>query len=421
MPITSDIIRLCLTDKREEILAAQIVPRRLDVDDQLNYVFAGVRQTGKTYMLYQRVHQLLNQGIGWDEILYVNSEDERLTEVTSDDLNRFLEVHLETYGKRPYVFLDEIQNIPHWEKFVRRLADAKYRIYITGSNAKMLSKDVATTLGGRFVIRDVYPYSFEEYLRARDVKIGQDWQFSTEQSSTIKRNYNKYIHDGAMPAFATVNQSREALSSLYQKIYLGDIAARHGLKNERALALLIKKLAESVKNPVSYQRLRNSIVSTGNKISLPTVIDYVQYAADSWLVLPMENELSSFTTRESQKKYYFIDCGLLNLFLINPETSLLENLVAIQLMRRYGREQVRFYRNNHEIDFVVPDKKLAIQVSYSLLEPGTEEREIRPLQNFGATHPDWQLLIITHEEERLLDNGKSRIEILPAWKWLLKS
>ncbi len=421
MPITSDIIRLCLTDKREEILAAQIVPRRLDVDDQLNYVFAGVRQTGKTYMLYQRVHQLLNQGIGWDEILYVNFEDERLTEVTSDDLNRFLEVHLETYGKRPYVFLDEIQNIPHWEKFVRRLADAKYRIYITGSNAKMLSKDVATTLGGRFVIRDVYPYSFEEYLRARDVKIGQDWQFSTEQSSTIKRNYNKYIHDGAMPAFATVNQSREALSSLYQKIYLGDIAARHGLKNERALALLIKKLAESVKNPVSYQRLRNSIVSTGNKISLPTVIDYVQYAADSWLVLPMENELSSFTTRESQKKYYFIDCGLLNLFLINPETSLLENLVAIQLMRRYGREQVRFYRNNHEIDFVVPDKKLAIQVSYSLLEPGTEEREIRPLQNFGATHPDWQLLIITHEEERLLDNGKSRIKILPAWKWLLKS
>lgn len=421
MPITSDIIRLCLTDKREEILAAQIVPRRLDVDDQLNYVFAGVRQTGKTYMLYQRVHQLLNQGIGWDEILYVNFEDERLTEVTSDDLNRFLEVHLETYGKRPYVFLDEIQNIPHWEKFVRRLADAKYRIYITGSNAKMLSKDVATTLGGRFVIRDVYPYSFEEYLRARDVKIGQDWQFSTEQSSTIKRNYNKYIHDGAMPAFATVNQSREALSSLYQKIYLGDIAARHGLKNERALALLIKKLAESVKNPVSYQRLRNSIVSTGNKISLPTVIDYVQYAADSWLVLPMENELSSFTTRESQKKYYFIDCGLLNLFLINPETSLLENLVAIQLMRRYGREQVRFYRNNHEIDFVVPDKKLAIQVSYSLLEPGTEEHEIRPLQNFGATHPDWQLLIITHEEERLLDNGKSRIEILPAWKWLLKS
>lgn len=421
MPITSDIIRLCLTDKREEILAAQIVPRRLDVDDHLNYVFAGVRQTGKTYMLYQRVHQLLNQGIGWDEILYVNFEDERLTEVTSDDLNRFLEVHLETYGKRPYVFLDEIQNIPYWEKFVRRLADAKYRIYITGSNAKMLSKDVATTLGGRFVIRDVYPYSFEEYLRARDVKIGQDWQFSTEQSSTIKRNYNKYIHDGAMPAFATVNQSREALSSLYQKIYLGDIAARHGLKNERALALLIKKLAESVKNPVSYQRLRNSIVSTGNKISLPTVIDYVQYAADSWLVLPMENEMSSFTTRESQKKYYFIDCGLLNLFLINPETSLLENLVAIQLMRRYGREQVRFYRNNHEIDFVVPDKKLAIQVSYSLLEPGTEEREIRPLQNFGATRPDWQLLIITHEEERLLDNGKSRIEILPAWKWLLKS
>ena len=419
MAITSDIIKHCLTDKREEILAAQIVPRPLEIDEHLNYVFVGVRQAGKTYMLYQLVHQLLKQGVGWDELLFVNFEDERLAEVTSDDLNRFVEVHLETYGKRPYIFLDEIQNIPHWDKFARRLADAKYRIFITGSNAKMLSKDVATTLGGRFVIRDVYPFTFVEYLQARGVELAPDWQYSTEQCSIVKRNYHKYVHNGAMPAFATIDQSREALSSLYQKIYLGDIAARHGLKNERALALLIKKLADSVKNPVSYQRLRNSIVSTGTRISLPTVIDYVQYATDSWFVLPMENELASFSSRESQKKYYFIDCGLLNLFLINPETSLLENLVAIELMRRYGKSQVRFYRNSHEIDFVVPDSQLAVQVSYSLHDSETQEREIKPLLHFGNTHPGWQLLVITHEDERQLDNGTCHIQVLPAWKWLL--
>lgn len=152
MAISKDIIRRCIRDKRDEIEAAVIISRPFAFEENGNYVMVGVRHVGKSYMLYQRVRQLLEEGHGWDEILFVDFDDERLAEFSADDFNILLETHLETYGKRPYVFLDEVPNIPAWDKFARRLANEKYHVYITGSNAKMLSKDVATTLGGSQIL-----------------------------------------------------------------------------------------------------------------------------------------------------------------------------------------------------------------------------------------------------------------------------
>ena len=131
-----------------------------------------------------------------------------------------------------------------------------------------------------------------------------------------------------------------SITAVCQKIYLGDICARNNIKNDRVLNILIKKMAESVKQPLSYNRLKNVIVATGSPISVPTTIDYAGYAADSWLILPMENEVGKLTEKETQKKFYFIDNGLLNLFLMNSETLLLENMVAVELCRRFGKKNV---------------------------------------------------------------------------------
>ena len=155
MSISKDIIKQCLMNKQREIDEVEIVNRPIEFEPNGNYVIVGVRHAGKSYMLYQRVRQLQAEGKGWDEILFIDFEDERLAEFQAEDFNSLLEVHLELYGKKPVVFLDEVQNIPYWDKFVRRLADAKYRVYVTGSNAKMLSKDVATTLGGRFFVEGI--------------------------------------------------------------------------------------------------------------------------------------------------------------------------------------------------------------------------------------------------------------------------
>lgn len=419
MNISKDIIRRCLRDKRDEIEAATIITRPFLFEEHGNYVMVGVRHVGKSYMLYQRVRQLLSQGHGWDEILFVDFDDERLAEIDTSDLDLFIETHLETYGKRPYVFLDEIQNIPAWDKFVRRLANEKYHVYVTGSNAKMLSADVATTLGGRFFIVDVYPFSFREFLTANDVTIDSDWEYSTKQRSHVLRLFNEYFTFGGLPELKYFTQKRSMLSSLYQKIYLGDICSRNNIRSSKALNILIKKLAESVKQPVSYNRIRNVIISTGCQVTLPTVIDYISHAEDSWLLIPIRNELGKLSEKESGKKYYFIDNGILNLFLLDDKTSLLENLVALHLCRRYGKENVFYYNSGKEIDFVVSEAHIAIQVSYSIKDSRTYTREVTPLFKFAQAHPDWTLQIVTYEEEDSLNADGTTIHVVPAYKWLL--
>ena len=417
MSVSKEVIKQCLISKQREVDEAEIVPRPVSFEENGNYVIVGVRHAGKSYLLYQRVRQLQAAGKGWDEILFVNFEDERLAEFQTDDFNSLLEAHLELYGKKPVVFLDEVQNIDHWDKFVRRLADAKYKVYVTGSNAKMLSKEVATTLGGRFFIYDAYPYSFREYLAAQQVNLEQHWMYDTVQRSQVKRHLNDYFYYGGLPEILSFQNKRSMLSSLYQKIYLGDICARNNIKSDRVLNILIKKMAESVKQPLSFNRLKNVIVATGAPISVPTTIDYVDYASDSWLILPMENEVGKLTEKEMQKKYYFVDNGLLNLFLMNSETSLLENMVAVELCRRFGKNNVFFLNAEKEIDFIVPDQKLALQVSYTIKEEATYNREVSPLVKYAKAHPDWQCLLIAYDEESTAEG----IPVVPVWKWLMEA
>ena len=416
MSVSKDVIKRCLISKQREVDEAMIVNRPINFEDNGNYVIVGVRHSGKSYLLYQRVRQLQAAGIGWDEILFVDFEDERLAEFQTEDFESLLEAHLELHGKKPIVFLDEVQNIPHWDKFVRRLADSKYRVYVTGSNAKMLSKDVATTLGGRFFILDAYPYSFKEYLAAQQVEMTEHWEYDTIQRSEVKRHLNEYFYYGGLPEILLFKNKRAMLSSLYQKIYLGDICARNNIKNDRVMNILIKKMAESVKQPLSFNRLKNVIVATGAPISVPTTIDYSGYAADSWLILPIQNEMGKLTEKESQKKYYFIDNGLLNLFLMNSESSLLENMVAVELCRRYGKENVYYLNADKEIDFIIPEEKLAIQVSYSTKDQMTWDREVPPLVKYAKGHQGWKCLLITYDEE----GNEEGISIMPVWKWLLR-
>ena len=166
-----DSLKQIMIDQKEIYLNNPLIPRHYYLEENVNYCFVGIRRTGKSYMMYQQIKQLEANGIPLSQIVYVNFEDERLLEMTAADLNLILEIGLEISRTdvKPYLFLDEIQNITGWEKFVRRIADMKYRINITGSNSKMLSSEIASTLGGRFVIMNIYPYSFSEYLIANNM------------------------------------------------------------------------------------------------------------------------------------------------------------------------------------------------------------------------------------------------------------
>lgn len=286
--IRREILKEVLLDNRNEVVKHQVIPRSFQFEEFGNYVFVGIRRAGKSFLLYQRIQELLHSGHTWNEMLYVNFEDERLIGMTAADLNLILEVHAEMSTDRPMLFLDEIQNIDGWDKFVRRLADNKYRAYVTGSNAKMLSQDVATTLGGRYITVHVYPYDFKEFLYANGVEVTENSLFATESRAEIKRIFNDYFRSGGFPEGASLAAKRDYLTSVYQKIYLGDIAARHSIENTFALRILFRKLAESIKQPVSFTRITNIVASTGVKISKNTVINYMEYAKDACLLIPIQ-------------------------------------------------------------------------------------------------------------------------------------
>ena len=420
--IRREILKEVLLDNRNEVVKHQVIPRSFQFEEFGNYVFVGIRRAGKSFLLYQRIQELLHSGHTWNEMLYVNFEDERLIGMTAADLNLILEVHAEMSTDRPMLFLDEIQNIDGWDKFVRRLADNKYRAYVTGSNAKMLSQDVATTLGGRYITVHVYPYDFKEFLYANGVEVTENSLFATESRAEIKRIFNDYFRSGGFPEGASLAAKRDYLTSVYQKIYLGDIAARNAITNTFGLKIMIKKLAESIKQPISFNRIANIVSTTGSKLSTTSAIKYVEYAESAWLLQRINNIAAKLAEKESNSKYYFTDNGILNLFLIDGNTSLLENLVAISLIRQFGKEDaVFFYNKGIEVDFYIPEKEWAIQVSYSIKDLETRERETDALIKLSKVLPCKRFLVITFDEESVLQmDNHIGIEVIPVWKWLLK-
>lgn len=421
LDMDKNTLKSVIADNQLEVPRYKVIPRDFTFQEFGNYVFVGIRRAGKSYLLYQRMQQLLAQNVQWDEMLYINFEDERLTGMKTEDLNLLLEVHLEMYGKKPILFLDEIQNIPGWEKFARRMADTKHQVYITGSNAKMLSQDIQTTLGGRYIPVDVYPYSFKEYLTANNTPVTAPHAISTEGKAEIMRKFNDYFYSGGFPEGAELSVKRDYLTSVYQKIYLGDIAARHAVDNTFALRIMFKKLAESVKQPLSFTRIANIVSSTGAKVGTQTVINYMEYAKDAWLVSSVQNIAGKLVDKETSPKYYFTDNGILNLFLLDGNTSLLENIVAVNLLRKYGRnEAVFFYNQSIEVDFYVPDDYTAIQVCYNLdNSDGTWDREVKALLKITEVLECRKLLIITRDTERTMEINDKTIEVIPVWKWLL--
>lgn len=417
--MNKELIKNIIVEYQEFVFNKTFMERPFVLEEYANYVFVGLRRSGKSHLMYQQIHRLIKNGHTIDEILYINFEDDRLTGLLLEDLDTIKLSYEELYPSRPIFFLDEIQIIPQWEKFVRRLADIGYQVYVTGSNAQMLSSEIATTLGGRFLIQEVYPYSFAEYLQAQNILLETNWIYKTAIRSEIIRQFNNYFYDGALPELLLFKDKRSWLSNLYQKIFFGDLIARYTVRNVNAMRLLIKKLAESVKQPSSYTRLTHIISTTGTKVGTQTIIDYLNYAEECWLIFSISNYATKFVEKESNKKYYFIDNGLLNLFLFDPETSLLENMVAIQLRKKY-KKQVYFYNQNVEIDFYIPEEALGIQVSYSLHDPETEKREINAfLKISGLLNLD-QMIIITKDEKRSIPIAENKsIEIIPIWEWLL--
>lgn len=415
--MNKELFRAIISENQEFIGSIPLVERPLHLEESGNYVFVGVRQAGKSYLLYQRVKELLGCGINLQDIVYVNFDDERLLGMTTDDFDLILQAYYSMHGGQPIFFFDEIQNVDGWANFARRLANQKYRVYVTGSNAKMLSRDIETVLGGRYLSVYVFTYSFEEYLKAIGISVSGGSQYG-RKANELQRHFRTYFEWGGFPELVNFREKRVWLNSLYNRIFFNDLVVRHKVKNEDSLRMCIRRLAESVMQPCSLNRLSNLVKSTGMPCSPSTVMEYVRYLQESCLLISLDNYASKFVDKETVKKHYFIDNGLLHLFINNPDTALLENLCAINLYKRYGKG-VYYFNRNIEVDFYVPDEKLAIQASFRMSEEATLEREIKALVALHGLYETERNLIITYEDEGIMERDGIKIEIIPVWKWLL--
>lgn len=419
MAVAKEVFRLLIREGQETIRDVELYDRPFEFEDHGRYVLVGVRQAGKSYMLYKRARQLLAQGHQLEELVYIDFDDERLLEMTYQDFDTILQTYRAVYQYKPIFLFDEIQNIDGWEHFARRLANQKYTVYITGSNARMLSRDIHTTLGGRFTDEKIYPYSFAEYLGAQGIVPGREWAFGSERF-TVYQMLEQYMLWGGFPELLLYRNKRRWLNDVYEKILLNDIILRNRIKNEMALRMTLKRLAESVTKPIAYNRIANLIKGTGTSTTTASVIQYVEAAKDACVILALENYASKFVERETIKKHYFVDNGLLSIFLTGTESPLLENLCAVHLFRKYG-DRLYYYSRNSEVDFYVPDEKYAVQACVTLSDADTKDREVSALMKLDRLENLERMVIVTRDEKESIPiPGGRTIEVLPAAEWLLE-
>ena len=389
---------LSLHDEFTELLEeSRSLCRRLDVrfPDIPNKikVAIGMRRSGKTSLLMQQIHDLLEQGVELTQILYVNFEDDRLLPMSQEALAElidvFYELHPENYDSVCYIFLDEIQNVEEWPLVVRRINDTKrVQIYLTGSSAKLLSKEIATSLRGRSVAIEVWPFSFYEYLTMRDISL-PDLPQTMKQQHQNGALLNDYLNTGGFPEVVLLQEEDRVriLRDYVSVVLLRDIVERHNIGNIALIRYMIKTLLKNNACTFAVNKFFNDLKSQGFSIGRGTVYDYLEYIEDAYMVfkVPLFNE-SERKVQSNPKKIYAIDSGLVKAFTFSFSENfgrMFENLVYLDLRRKEYEVFYYLTSDRYEVDFLTRSLTGEIklyQVVWDMSDQDVMDREVRALE-----------------------------------------
>ena len=395
---------------------SQVLPL---ISNEQVIVITGLRRCGKSTLLYM-IRRYTEQGD-----YCINFDDDRLINFTVADFDMLLDVFIELYGEQDIFYFDEIQNIIGWERFVRRLHNAGKKVFITGSNANLLSSELGTHLTGRHITINLYPYSFHEYVLYRDLELLKTSHFSSTQKSLLKKYFVEFKNLGGLPEYLK-NRQKQYLQALYENILYKDIIVRNRITSEKPIKELVYYLASNNCKEFSY----NSLCKVIGVASANTVSDYCHYLEKSFLCFAVNR--FSYSAKDQinyAKKIYFVDQAVAEAigFRFSEDYGrILENIVYLQL-KRQGKE-IFFHKLKKECDFVIRDGyKIgsAIQVCATLRNQLTYEREINGLLEALEVHNLQHGLIITEDETDSLNITYNSIEykinVVPCWQWLLET
>lgn len=430
-----DIIKTILYEWRERKLP-DVIKRKanlmgyVEIKPQKIVVITGFRRVGKTYLCFQLINELL-KAKSREEVVYINFEDERIPEKT-EFLSLLLPTIRETFEKFPeFLFLDEIQNIPGWGKWLRRIYDSeRMKIFVTGSSSKASSREIPTELRGRCLEVELLPLSFKEFIKFKDIAIDfHAVKYSENEKAKLMKSLNEYLYYGAMPEIVLFPEEKknETLQQYYRTVIGRDIIERFRIKNEEGLRAMLRLLLNSTSYSIS--KLHNILKSLDFKIGKTTLQNYFSYIESSYFVESVP--IFSYKVKNQMqypRKVYFIDNGFINVLSTKLSRNfgrLYENLVFRELKRKIKTDAEIFYwknSNGKEVDFVIKGEirvdKL-IQVCYNIEDYDTMKRETRSLLRASKEFNVSDLLIITKDYEEEEEVKGIKIKFVPLWKWLL--
>lgn len=394
-------------------------------------VVIGMRRTGKTWFCYQKMEQLLADGCEKERLVYLNFEDERLLPFSAADFQLITECYYRKYpafkNKRCYLFLDEVQRIEGWDMFVRRLLDTEeLTICVTGSSSKLLSTEIATSLRGRSLATEIFPFSFREYLEYRGVKLAKSDRYGSKLRATLQSEIGGYLKIGGFPEVQNDDDElrRQVLRNYVDVVILRDVVERHLVGNVLALRALIKQIMSAPATRFSVNKFYNTLKSQGIACSKNDLYSFMDYLTDAFLVYQVPTHARSERVRRvNPQKVYAVDTGLLEAMssrMTEDRGAILENMVYLHLRRKGLAPEYYLTSDGAEVDFVILDgtrQRRLIQVCWDIRDKQTKQRELSALSSAMKELGVKQGTIVTWMDEGHEDRG---IEIVPAWKWLLE-
>lgn len=390
----------------------------------------GPRRAGKTFFLFQIMKELIKKRLDITDILYINFEDERILPMDAQELQLILDAYFELYEKKtnPFIFLDEVQNISGWDRFVRRLNDKGFTLLITGSNSHMLGRDVATSLRGRTLTYEIFPFSFKEFLAGQGIRAEKNLLYG-KMRHRIRTLYEDYFFSGGYPEIALIRDKTirsRILQDYFNTIFYKDLVDRYHIKNTDLLKQWLNTLLLNLASLISFSKIEKDFKSRGIKLSRATLSTFAGYIEDAFFGFFVEMYSESARKRQvNPKKFYLIDPGLHNYLTFKFAENrgrLLENLVFLEL-RRKGLP-IFYYKTarGNEVDFLVYDNHRQwnlIQVCHDLTHIDACSREKKALLTALSEMDLSAGMIINDSEKRVEKSGNRTLNIVPIWEWLL--
>lgn len=416
-----ELIKQILTEQRKYILQKQVgIERNIlkDIEQKIKLpsvlIITGIRRCGKSTLLRQIIEKYYKN----ENFYYINFEDERFYNFEAAEFNSIYEAQLELFGEQKTFFIDEIQNINQFENFVRRFYENGFKFIITGSNSRLLSRELGTKLTARYIDINLVPFDFVEFLRLKDFSSAEHDVYISERKAIIKKHFGDYLNLGGMPEYLIYNDETY-IAKAYEDIVIKDIAIRYNIENITNLRELYRYLITNFSNRYSYQSLLK-VVDIG---SVNTVKKFTGYLSDAFIVAEVPKfDYSLKKQLVNEKKIYVADNGFINrisMRFTKDTGRLLENLVFNKLSTKYS---VYYYHSAHECDFIATlnnQIELAIQVCAELNEQN-RTREINGIINAVKALNIPKAYILTLDTEEVIETETIKIEVIPVWKWLLR-